>query len=115
MPIDGYRRMVASLEESADRAAIDRALRENAAGETISGEVVHAMLDGAPPLRARRRHRRLTLGGLAARVGVTMGYLSQIENGRKSGTLDLLRRLAAALGVTLDDLAGWRDADDDGP
>ena len=31
VPIDGYRRMVASLEESADRAAIDRALRENAA------------------------------------------------------------------------------------
>ena len=49
VPIDGYRRMVASLEESADRAAIDRALRENAAGETIPGEVVHAMLDGAPP------------------------------------------------------------------
>ncbi len=55
----------------------------------------------------------MTLGGLAAKVGVTKGYLSQIENGRTSGTLDLLRRLAAALGVTLDDLAGWRYADDD--
>ncbi|MCY4508248.1 MAG: helix-turn-helix transcriptional regulator [Acidobacteria bacterium] len=107
--------MIASRTESADRAAIDRALRENGAGETIPGEVAHAILDGTPPLRAWRRHRRLTLGGLAARVGVTKGYLSQIENGRKSGTLDLVRRLAAALGVTLDDLAGWRDADDDGP
>ncbi len=114
VPIDEYRRMVASLEESADRAAIERAVRENAAGETVPGEVVHAILDGAPPLRAWRRHRRLTLGALAARVGVTKGYLSQIENGRKSGTLDLVRRLAAALGVTLDDLAGWRDENDDG-
>ena len=114
VPIDEYRRMVASLEESADRAAIERAVRENAAGETVPGEVVHAILDGEPPLRAWRRHRRLTLGGLAARVGVTKGYLSQIENGRKSGTLDLVRRLAAALGVTLDDLAGWRDENDDG-
>ena len=57
------------------------AVRENAAGETVPGEVVHAILDGTPPLRAWRRHRRLTLGGLAARVGVTKGYLSQIENG----------------------------------
>ena len=56
----------------------------------------------------------MTLGGLAARVGVTKGYLSQVESGRKSGTLDLFCRLAAALGVTLDDLTGWRDADDGG-
>ena len=52
VPIDEYRRMVASLEESADRAAIERAVRENAAGETVPGEVVHAILDGVPPLRA---------------------------------------------------------------
>ena len=49
VPIDEYHRMVASLEESADRAAIDRALRENEAGDTIPGDVVHAILDGAPP------------------------------------------------------------------
>lgn len=75
---------------------------------------MQAILNGASPLRAWRRHRGLTLDGLAATVGVTKGYLSQIENGRKSGTLDLGRRLAAALGVTLDDLAGWRDADHEG-
>ena len=104
--------MGASLGESEDRAAIDRALRENEAGETVPGDVVHAILDGAPPLRAWRQHRRLTLDGLAARVGVSKGHLSRIENGWKSGTLDLVRRLATALDVTLDDLAGWRDADD---
>lgn len=74
--------MIASLEESADRAAIDRALRENEAGDTIPGDVVHAILDGALPLRAWRQHRRLTLDGLAATVGVAKGYLSEIENGR---------------------------------
>ena len=114
VPIDEYRRMVALLEESADRAAIDRALRENEAGDTIPGDVVHAILDGAPPLRAWRQHRRLTLGELAAKVGVTKGYLSQIENGRKSGTLALVRRLAAVLDVALGDLAGWQDTGDAG-
>ena len=40
--------------------------------------------------------------------GVSKGYLSQIESGHKFGTLDRLRRLAAVLDVTLDDLAGWK-------
>ena len=63
VPIDEYRRMVTSLEESADRAAIDQALLENEAGDTIPGEVMHAILGGASPLRAWRRHRGLTLTG----------------------------------------------------
>lgn len=104
-----YHRMVATLEDARDRAAIDRVLREDEAGETVPGEVVHAILDGAQPLRAWRQHRRLTLDGLARQVGVSKGYLSQIENGRKAGTLDLVRRLAAVLDVTLDDLAGWKN------
>lgn len=110
LPIEDYHRMIATLEDARDRAAIDRVLREDEAGETVPGEVVHAILDGAQPLRAWRQHRRLTLDGLARQVGVSKGYLSQIENGRKSGTLDLVRRLAAVLDVTLDDLAGWKNA-----
>mgnify|MGYP001767285755 CR=1 FL=1 len=34
-----------------------------------------------------------------------MRLVSQIETGKRSGSLDTLTRLAAALGVTLDDLA----------
>ena len=107
--------MVASLGESADHSAVDRALRENEADETVPGEVVHAILDGTPPLRAWRQHRRLTLDELAARVGVSKGCLSQIENGRRSGTVDHARRVAAALDVTLEDLGGLRDAERAGP
>lgn len=43
----------------------------------------------------------------AERVGVSKGYLPQIENGRMSGTLEPFARLAAALEITLDDLTGW--------
>lgn len=106
LPIEDYRRMTAALVDAADAAAIDRALRADAAGETVPGPVVHAILDGATPLRAWRRHRGLTLAALAAQTGVSKGYLSQIENGRKTGTLALFRRLAAELGAALDDLAG---------
>lgn len=44
VPIEEYRRMVAALEDTADSAAIERVWAEDAAGETISGEVVKAIL-----------------------------------------------------------------------
>ncbi len=33
-------------------------------------------------------------------------FLSQIETGKRDGTIDTLRRIAAALRVSLDELAG---------
>ena len=49
LPIEVYRRMVALLEDAEDCAPIDRALGEYEAGETVSGEVVHAILEGTWP------------------------------------------------------------------
>ena len=40
VPIEEYRRMVAAIEDAAVSAAIERAWAEDAAGETIPGEVV---------------------------------------------------------------------------
>ena len=99
-----YRRMAAALEDANDSAAIDRAWADDAAGETVPGEVVKGILDGGSPLRVWRKHRGFTLAALARLVGVSKGYLSQIENGHKSGTLDLFRRLAGALDVSIDQL-----------
>ena len=65
-----------------------------------------AILDGGSPLRVWRKHRAFTLDALAERVGVSKGYLSQIENGQKPGTLGLFRRLAGALDVAMDQLVG---------
>lgn len=113
VPIEEYRRMVAALEDAADVAAIVRAWDEDAAGETVPGEVVNAILDGASPLRAWRLYRRLTLDVLAERIGVSKGYLSQIEKGRKRGTLSVFRGLADALGVSIDELAEWGNDEND--
>lgn len=104
VPIEDYRRMATALEDVADSMAIERAWAEDAAGETTPGEVVHAILDGMPPLRAWRRYRKFTLDALAERTGVSKGYISQVENGRKPGSLDLFRRLAHALNVSMDEL-----------
>ena len=104
LPFEDYRRLIDLLDDNADCAAIDRALREDEAGDTIPGEIVNTILDGATPLRAWRQHREFTLEMLADRIGVSKEYLSQIENGQKSGTVDLYRQLSTVLDVELDDL-----------
>ena len=104
IPIDAYRRMAAALEDADDAEAIDRAWADHAGGETVPGDVVKGILDGGSPLRVWRKYRGLTLASLAGQVGVSRGYLSQIENGHKSGTLNLFRRLATTLEVSLDQL-----------
>ena len=88
-----------------DVQIIERAWAEDAAGETIPGEVVKAILAGESPLCVWRKHREFTLDALAERVGVSKGYLSQIENGQKPRTLGLFRRLSGVLNVALDELA----------
>ena len=104
LPFEDYRRMIDLLDDNSDCAAIDRALHEDEAGDTIPGEIVNAILDGVIPLRAWRRHREFTLEMLADQIGVSKEYLSQIENGQKSGTVDIFRRLSNVLDVALDDL-----------
>ncbi|OOG26444.1 XRE family transcriptional regulator [Thioalkalivibrio denitrificans] len=52
-------------------------------------------------LRERRQAQSLTIADVAGLAGVSRGMLSKIENGQVSPSLDTLRRLAAALGMTL--------------
>lgn len=49
-------------------------------------------------MRDLRKARNMTLDELAARVGTTKGYLSQIETGARKPSIDMLRQIAEALG-----------------
>ncbi|MDO8378298.1 helix-turn-helix domain-containing protein [Phenylobacterium sp.] len=51
-----------------------------------------------------RQHRGLTQAALAAMADLSEGYLSQIETGKRDGTVESYKRIAEALGVTVDDL-----------
>jgi HTH-type transcriptional regulator, competence development regulator len=56
-------------------------------------------------IRALRIHRGLSIRTLAQKSSVAAGYISDLENGRKADPgLDVLRRLARALGAPLSDL-----------
>lgn len=62
------------------------------------------LIDGEHPVRVWREHRRMRAKDLAAASGIASSYLSAIETGKKPGSVSALKRIAAALGVTLDEL-----------
>jgi len=58
-------------------------------------------------IRDLREKKGLTQEELAFKAKVTLGYVAQLELGlRKNPSLDVVRRLARALGVRLTELLG---------
>lgn len=94
----------ATTEDAADIAAAEAALAEVARTGTLPGKVVHALLGGVSPVRAWREHLGLSQKELAERSGLGQGYLSQIETGKRGGSVEVMKRLAAALGTTVEQL-----------
>ncbi len=90
------------LGDMDDRRAVDAAAAGR--GTFLPANQVRRILDGAGPLRVYREHRGLTLQALADRIGFGKSYLSQIETGRKNGSLKVMCACAAALDVDVDDL-----------
>lgn len=97
----------AMLERIADleaTVAYDCAIR-NDDGARIPGEVVNAEIqDGLHPIAAWRRYRGLTLRELARRSGVNDAYISEIEGGRKPGSVHAYKAIGEALDAPLDAL-----------
>ena len=62
------------------------------------------ILDGESPFRVWREHRGMTLQELGDRCSVSNAAISQVETGKRSPSVELLKKLAAALSVAADDL-----------
>ena len=60
----------------------------------------------AAALQRHRTSRHLSQGDLAQRTGLQPSAISHFEKGRRSPSLSNLTKLADALGVSLDELAG---------
>ena len=55
-------------------------------------------------MRIWRKYRGLTAGNLAAEVSISKAYLSEIESGKRSGSVAVLALIVKALTVDMDDL-----------
>lgn len=95
------------LADAHDLAEAEAVSARIAAGETevFPFEVAERILDGEHPVAVFREHRGLSARALAQTAGVSPAYLSEIEGGKKPGSFDAMRKLAGALGVSMDLLA----------
>ena len=55
-------------------------------------------------IRERRKALSLTLAQMAQRTGVSLGYLSQIELGKNSASIETLYRISLGLGIKMSEL-----------
>ena len=70
----------------------------------LPAAMVKRLIAGESPVRIWRERRGLKANQLADAAGITGAYLSEIETGKKPGSLEALRKLARVLGVLVDDL-----------
>ncbi len=113
-----YNQLVAAAnEDAADAETLRRSIARVESGEEelFSSAEVDAFLAAKTPLAFFRKKRGLSQDELARRAGITQGYLSEIEVGRKSGDVQTLRKLADALKVTIDSLVQDAPSEDDAP
>ncbi len=104
IPWDEYERIRDALEMAEDVRLYDEAVARG--DEFFPVEVVDRLLGGENPIRVFRNHRGMTQRQLAKDVGIDPAYLSQIETGKRTGSTRVLRAIATALGVDLDDIVG---------
>ena len=106
LPAEDYRQLVDAAEMAEDLAAFDEIQRKLAAGEEefIPAEYVYRMLDGESRVTVWREFRGLSAKQLAEAAGISQAYLSQIEGGKREGSIGTMKKIAEALKLGLDDL-----------
>jgi len=111
LPRAEFEMLIAALDLAADIGALNAAVAEEARigakaarNDYLPVELVERMLAGETPLKVWREHRKLTVAALATASGVGGSYISEIETGKKPGSIDALAKIAKALGLTIDDL-----------
>jgi DNA-binding XRE family transcriptional regulator len=85
---------------------VARARRDIAAGmPLIPKEVVDRICAGENVLRVVREWRGKTQLYIAQKARIGQGYISDLESGRRRGTITALKKIAGALRVPLDLIA----------
>jgi DNA-binding XRE family transcriptional regulator len=90
-----------AAEDAADVAAYDAAMAEIAADpdSRLPAAISGFMLKGDRLLAAIRKWRGLTQVEVSAAAGIAQGYLSDLEAGRRHGSVETLRSLSKAMNV----------------
>ena len=99
---DEYLRLRAAEEDLEDVRLYDEAKAK--LPEFIPLKLKDRTHNGESPIRVYREYRGFTQDQLGEQARISKPFLSQIENGIRTPSLDTLKRLAEALRVDMDDL-----------
>ncbi len=111
IPYATYQRLTEAAEMLQDIRDYDDAKKAVEKGEElVPSKVTYAILDGENPIRVWREHRGLTQQQLADAANISTPYLSQIESGKRKGSTGVLRAIAKALDLSLDDIVALQDS-----
>jgi DNA-binding XRE family transcriptional regulator len=93
-------------EDIADAAYANSILAdiESGAETLLTSEQANQLLNAKTPLAFWRKHRGMTQEALSKSIGVAQGFVSEIENGTKTGDVQTLAAMAQVLAILLDDL-----------
>lgn len=113
LPKADYEALLAAAASDADEDAEDVAMYDARKAALTAGqdgalpeEVSLLIIRGNSRLKAVRMWRKLLQSELAEKAGIGQGYLSDLESGRRAGSEDVLRSLAACLDVPMEWIAG---------
>jgi hypothetical protein len=102
-----YDALIQAYEDAADALGLAEVRAREAAGdaEYVPVELAERIfVAGEQPVRAWREYRGLILAALAKKSGIAPSYVSEIEHGKKRGSVRALAALAKALRVDIKDL-----------
>lgn len=104
LPIDEFNRLIEPLKDAEDTATLERLAADVASGDekTYPHEIIQAIVGGAHPVKVFREYRNMTPAQLAAACDVPPAHIYQIESGKQSMSVDVLRKMAQSLDVDAD-------------
>ena len=110
IPRAEYERLIGIAKEAQEDVdtvrLVVRAKKDIANGAPLLPKAIADRLaNGENPIRVLREFRNYTQAELVVAVGITQGYLSDLETGKRKGPMELHQKIARALGVPLELLA----------
>ncbi len=102
IPVADYERLLEKATMLDDVLAFDQAVAKDE--ESIPSEMVMRLVAGENKIKVWRVYRGLTQAALAERAEIAQAMVAQLEAGKRTGSIQLLRRVADGLGIYVDDL-----------
>jgi DNA-binding XRE family transcriptional regulator len=104
IPYADYQHFLELLEDEADARVIAEFHEAYTAGREfmVPDEIMRREFAGESPIKLWRERRGLTQQELAEKAGISKPYLSQIETGKRQGTVETLSAIARSLDIPLD-------------